>query len=263
LEALDDIRNRRLEQLKSQDNDVYEAVMWLRANRQQFQKHVFEPVCLELNIKNTRIVNAVENTLRSHLKTFVCQTRADYDIMTQALLDTKKLRVNIIAPRPQELDLAKYQSPMSPDQLKQYGFNCFMLDAIDGPPALLAAMCSKAQIHSIPVSEAATVDFKAVREREALDTAAQLRPPQILTASIDHKERARLIREVDDMRSTLEQNETLIKELTAEENTRRKVHQEYMARKDALTAARRELMITLKRQEKYRIDLDTLKRICS
>ncbi|KAG0286882.1 hypothetical protein BGZ98_004918, partial [Dissophora globulifera] len=55
LEALDDIRNRRLEQLKSQDNDVYEALMLLRANRQQFQKHVFEPVCLELNIKNTRI----------------------------------------------------------------------------------------------------------------------------------------------------------------------------------------------------------------
>ncbi|KAG0313305.1 Structural maintenance of chromosomes protein 5 [Dissophora globulifera] len=282
LEALDDIRNRRLEQLKSQDNDVYEAVMWLRANRQQFQKHVFEPVCLELNIKNTRIVNAVENTLRSHLKTFVCQTRADYDIMTQALLDTKKLRVNIIAPRPQELDLTKYQSPMSPDQLKQYGFNCFMLDAIDGPPALLAAMCSKAQIHAIPVSEAASVDFKAVRESkkfrryatstnlytvsysrhtgEALDTAAQLRPAQILTASVDHEERARLIREVDDMRSTLEQNETLIKELTAEENTRRKVHQEYMVRKDALTAARRELMMTLKRQEKYKIDLDTLKK---
>ncbi|KAG0283272.1 Structural maintenance of chromosomes protein 5, partial [Dissophora globulifera] len=70
LEALDDIRNRCLEQLKSQDNDVYEAVMWLRANRQQFRKHVFEPVCLELNIKNRRIVNAVENILRSHLKTF-------------------------------------------------------------------------------------------------------------------------------------------------------------------------------------------------
>ncbi|KAG0311359.1 Structural maintenance of chromosomes protein 5, partial [Dissophora globulifera] len=56
------------EQLKSQDNDVYEAVMWLRAHRQQFLKHVFKPVCLELNIKNTQIANAVENKLRSHRK---------------------------------------------------------------------------------------------------------------------------------------------------------------------------------------------------
>ncbi|KAG0300469.1 hypothetical protein BGZ99_003782, partial [Dissophora globulifera] len=95
---------------------------------------------------------------------------------------------------------------------------------------------------------------------EALDTAAQPHLVKILTASVDHEERACLIQAVDDMRSTLEQNETLIKELRAEENTRRKVHQEYMVRKDALTAARRELMMTLKRQEKYRIDPDTLKK---
>ncbi|KAI8597989.1 hypothetical protein EDD21DRAFT_310024, partial [Dissophora ornata] len=282
LDALDDIRNRRLQQLRNQDNDVFEAVLWLRENRNMFQKHVFEPVCLELNIKNMTFVNAIENILRNHLKTFICQTRDDYDILTRELLDKKKLRVNIIAPRPQELNLDNYSAPVPSSQLKQLGFNCYMLDAMDGPPALLAAMCSKASIHAIPVAENSSVDFQAIRESrkfkryatsttiysvsysrhtgEALDTATQLRPAQIFTASVDHEERARLIREVDKMRSTLEQNESQIRELTAEENSLRKVHQEYLSKRDTLNTARRELIMSLKRQEKQRIDLETQKK---
>lgn len=54
--------------LRNQDADVYSAVMWLRENRQMFQKHVFEPVCLELNIKDITYVNAIENALRGQLK---------------------------------------------------------------------------------------------------------------------------------------------------------------------------------------------------
>lgn len=68
LVALDDIRNRRLEQLRETESDVYDAVVWLRQNRALFQKHVFEPVCLEINIKNMKYVDAIENVLNSQLK---------------------------------------------------------------------------------------------------------------------------------------------------------------------------------------------------
>jgi len=33
-----------------------------------FQKKVFGPVCLELNVRNTKFVNAIENALRNQLK---------------------------------------------------------------------------------------------------------------------------------------------------------------------------------------------------
>jgi hypothetical protein len=65
---LDDVRNRRLEQLRETESDVYDAVVWLRQNRDMFQKHVFEPVCLEINIKNMKYVDAIENVLSSQLK---------------------------------------------------------------------------------------------------------------------------------------------------------------------------------------------------
>ncbi|KAF9987172.1 Structural maintenance of chromosomes protein 5 [Modicella reniformis] len=281
LDTLDDIRNRRLQQLRNQDNDVFEAVMWLRENRNLFQKHVFEPVCLELNIKNMSYVNAIEHTLRSHLKTFVCQSRDDYDIFTREILDKKKLRVNVIAPKLQELDLENYNSPVPPNQLRQYGFDCYMLDAVDGPPALLAAMCSKAFMHAIPITERSTIDFQAVRESkrfrryatstmaytlsysrhtgEAMDTAAQLRPAQIFTASVDQEERTRLIRQVDDMRSILEQNETRIRELTAEESAVRKVHQEHLEKKESLNKTKQELVALLKTNDRQKVNLKSSK----
>ncbi|KAF9109450.1 Structural maintenance of chromosomes protein 5 [Mortierella sp. AM989] len=282
LDALDDIRNRRLQQLQRQDNDVFEAVMWLREHQKEFKMHVFEPVCLELNIKNMKHVMAIESTLRNHLKTIVCQTRDDYNYITRELLDKMKLRVNIIAPTARELDLDNHRSPVSQSQLKSFGFDCFMLDAIDGPPALLAALCAKSGIHSIPVSENNNLDFKTIRESrkfkryatsttiytisysrhtsEAMEQASQLRPAMIFTASVDHDERNRLIQQVDAARSKLEENERAIREYTAEENSLRKVHQEYTTKREALNSARKELVVTIKRQEKHKIDMDTLKR---
>ncbi|KAG0363943.1 Structural maintenance of chromosomes protein 5, partial [Gamsiella multidivaricata] len=278
LEALDDIRNRRLQQLRSQDNDVYEAVLWLRQNREMFQKHVFEPVCLELNIKNMKFVNAIENILRNHLKTFVCQTRGDYDIFTRELLDKRRLRVNVIAPSPKELDLDNYSPPVPPNQLSRYGFTCYMLDAIDGPPALMATMCSKGGIHMIPVADTPNLDFQAIRESrkfkryansttvysvtyskhtgEAMDTATQLRPAQIFTASVDHEERAQLIREVDQMRSTLEQNEGKVRNMSGEENGLRQAYQELQSKKNSLSDRRKELVMMIKQKEKNKIELE-------
>lgn len=190
--------------------------------------------------------------------------------------------MNIVAPKPQELDINTYSPPVPSAQLGQYGFSCYMLDAVDGPPELLAAMCSKASLHSTPIAESATVDFQAIRESkrfkryatstnayaltysrhtgEAMDTAAQLRPAHVFTASVNQEERARLIREVDRMRSTLEQNEGRIRELTASENTLRKAHQGDEDRKLALKNARDELLAILRRNKTQKIDLDNSKK---
>ncbi|KAF9209114.1 Structural maintenance of chromosomes protein 5 [Haplosporangium sp. Z 27] len=282
LDALDDIRNRRLEKLRNQDSDVYEAVLWLREHQKEFKMHVFEPVCLELNIKNMKHVNAIEFAIRNHLKTIVCQTRDDYNYITSELLDKKKLRVNIIAPTPKELDLDNHTSPLSTSDLRRFGFDCYMLDSIDGPPALLAALCAKSNIHAIAVSEGSNLDSKSIREsrqfrryatlttmytisysrftQEAMEQSSQLRPAQLLTASIDHDERNRLIQAVDEMRSKLETSERQIREYTAEENALRKEHQEFVSKKDLILNERKDLLLAQKRHEKLKIDLDSYKR---
>ncbi|KAF9428893.1 Structural maintenance of chromosomes protein 5 [Podila epigama] len=281
LVALDDIRNRRLEQLREVDGDVYEAVLWLREHRSMFQKHVFEPVCLELNIKDMKYVDAIEGVLNSHLKTFVCQTREDYNILTREVLDKLKLRVNVIAPRPAELDLGAYRPPASKEQLHEYGFDCYMLDALDGPAPLLAAICSKASIHAVPISGKSNLDLAAIRESrlfrkfstlqdsymityskysgEPIQSASSIRRARLLTASVDQDLRNRLIREVDELQSTQLEVESKIRKLTTEENEHRSLYDENASKKDALTNRRKEIQQQLKRIEKQRIELDQLK----
>ncbi|KAG0036191.1 Structural maintenance of chromosomes protein 5 [Podila clonocystis] len=281
LVALDDIRNRRLDQLRETESDVYDAVIWLRQNRALFQKHVFEPVCLEINIKNMKYVDAIENVLNSQLKTFVCQTREDYNILTREVLDKLKLRVNIIAPRPSELDLGSYRPPASKEDLHQLGFECFVLDAVDGPAPLLAALCSKASVHAVPVSESQNLNLRAVRESrlfrkfstlqdaytvsyskysgEPIQTSTSLRRARLLTASVDQQERDRLIREVDTLQSVQQESEDKVRRLTAEENDYRRQYQESLEQKDSVANKRKDLMQQLKKIEKQRIELDQLR----
>ncbi|KAI9239774.1 MAG: hypothetical protein BYD32DRAFT_410198 [Podila humilis] len=281
LVALDDIRNRRLEQLRETESDVYDTVVWLRQNREMFQKHVFEPVCLEINIKNMKYVDAIENVLNNQLKTFVCQTREDYNIMTREVLDKLRLRVNIIAPISSELDLGSYRPPASKEDLRKLGFECFVLDAVDGPAPLLAAMCSKASIHTVPVSESQNLDLRAVRESrlfrkfstlqdvytvsyskysgEPIQTSTSLRRAKLLTASVDQQERDRLIREVDNLQSVQQESENKIRQLTAEENDYRRQYQGSLEKKDSVTNQRKDLMQQLKKIEKQRIELDQLR----
>ncbi|KAG0086782.1 Structural maintenance of chromosomes protein 5 [Podila epicladia] len=281
LVALDDIRNRRLDQLRETESDVYDAVVWLRQNRALFQKHVFEPVCLEINIKNMKYVDAIENVLNSQLKTFVCQTREDYNILTRELLDKLKLRVNIIAPRPSELDLGSYRPPASKEDLHKLGFECFVLDAVDGPAPLLAALCSKTSIHAVPVSESHNLNLRAVRESrlfrkfstlqdaytvshskysgEPIQTSTSLRRARLLTASVDQQERDRLIREVDNLQSFQKESEDKVRRLTAEENDYRRQYQESLGQKDSISNQRKDLMQQHKKIEKQRIELDQLR----
>lgn len=53
------------------DNDVYEATMWLRENRGLFKHHVYDPVCLEINVKNKKYADAIESNIRNLLRVIV------------------------------------------------------------------------------------------------------------------------------------------------------------------------------------------------
>lgn len=50
MERLENVKNQRLEWLRSKDNDAYQAVMWLRENRHKFEGAVYEPIALEVSI---------------------------------------------------------------------------------------------------------------------------------------------------------------------------------------------------------------------
>lgn len=54
IERLENMKNQRLEWLRKKDNDAYQAVMWLRQNRDKFEGEVFEPTMLEVIMRASR-----------------------------------------------------------------------------------------------------------------------------------------------------------------------------------------------------------------
>mgnify|MGYP005983746535 CR=1 FL=1 len=47
---LENVKQQRLNYLQRIDNDAYQAVLWLRSNKNLFKDEVFEPIMLEVGI---------------------------------------------------------------------------------------------------------------------------------------------------------------------------------------------------------------------
>ncbi|RUS31253.1 hypothetical protein BC938DRAFT_478180 [Jimgerdemannia flammicorona] len=149
LEDLQNIRTRRLSFLANTDPDCHRAVIWMQNNRDRFESHVYDPACLEINIRDQQYVNAIEHCLggaRSNtMKTWVCQTKHDYELFTHELIDNMKLRLQAVW---LDRTLEQFRPPMGVQQLRrQYGLDNYILDLIDGPSPILAFLCDSSNIH--------------------------------------------------------------------------------------------------------------------
>lgn len=154
LKRMDDARARRLDALRTADNDCYRAVLWLRENRDLFEKDVFEPVMLEINVKSPQYVAQVESCLNwQSLRTFVCQTRSDYDRFTSELIDKRKLNLNVAEnERGRTLAQMEDSRPLTLQQIQDLGFDDYIANLIEAPDVVLQYLCGASNIHLIPVA---------------------------------------------------------------------------------------------------------------
>lgn len=61
---LDNLSYQKLKALDTKwDKDVFTATEWLRSNRNVFKGRVFDPICLEISISDSRYANAVESLI--------------------------------------------------------------------------------------------------------------------------------------------------------------------------------------------------------
>lgn len=163
LHEIDNVKNARLMSLQKVDPAAYQAVQWIRSNGMLFNQKVYEPVMMEISIENPAFASAVEACISFPImKTFVCQTREDYDLFTRKLIDEKGLRVNVV-----ELENGKpleaYRKPISDEQIRSMGFDRYIIDTIEGPDAILRYLCESSHLHTIPMAEEeASVDAEVV-----------------------------------------------------------------------------------------------------
>ncbi|WFC98940.1 Structural maintenance of chromosomes protein 5 [Malassezia yamatoensis] len=162
LTQLDNVRHQRIQILAQADQDTYKAIQWLASHRELFQKEIYDPVLVLLDVKQPDAARAIESCLNWNIqRTFVCQCRADYDLFTRELIDKRGWRLNVV-----ELEggraLEAYTSPMSVDDLHSIGFDDYAINLVDAPSDVLRYLCQAAHFHLIPIAARSNVDAEIV-----------------------------------------------------------------------------------------------------
>ncbi|XP_024594725.1 structural maintenance of chromosomes protein 5 isoform X3 [Neophocaena asiaeorientalis asiaeorientalis] len=170
----DNLMNQKEDKLRQRYRDTYDAVLWLRNNRDKFKQRVCEPIMLTINMKDNKNAKYIENHIPSNdLRAFVFESQEDMEVFLKEVRDHKKLRVNaVIAPKSSYADKA----PSRPlNELKQYGFFSYLRELFDAPDPVMSYLCCQYHIHEVPVG--------TERTRERIEQVIQeTRLKQIYTA---------------------------------------------------------------------------------
>uniref|UniRef100_A0A2K6GF71 Structural maintenance of chromosomes protein 5 n=1 Tax=Propithecus coquereli TaxID=379532 RepID=A0A2K6GF71_PROCO len=170
----DNLMNQKEDKLRQRYRDTYDAVLWLRNNRDKFKRRVCEPIMLTINMKDNKNAKYIENHIPSNdLRAFVFESQEDMEVFLKEVRDNKKLRVNaVIAPKSSYADKAPSRSL---NELKQYGFFSYLRELFDAPDPVMSYLCCQYHIHEVPVG--------TERTRERIERVIQeTRLKQIYTA---------------------------------------------------------------------------------
>nr|DBA11451.1 TPA_inf: SMC5 [Kalmanozyma brasiliensis] len=161
LAQLDSVPQQRLEMLRNADSGTYKAVLWLRENQHRFRKPVHEPVLLEISLKDQRYASAVENAISwVQQKTFICQTQEDYLLFNGEVNDKLDFHVTIGSQLTSGPEMLRPDVPR--EELASFGFDDYLINLIDGPPAVLAFLCKQAYLNRVPVTLSQNTDVERI-----------------------------------------------------------------------------------------------------
>ncbi|KAL0860346.1 hypothetical protein ABMA27_009749 [Loxostege sticticalis] len=144
---LEDMDVKRLEVLRQYSEDAYNAVLWLRENRDMFQQAVHEPMILEINFTDPKFARYLESTVPARdLVAFTFESSQDMNLFMQQVRAQGLKRVNAICSQGRvNMQRGDIQ------QLSYLGFYTYLVDTISAPDAITRYLCKQYNIHRIPI----------------------------------------------------------------------------------------------------------------
>ncbi|XP_013371816.1 PREDICTED: structural maintenance of chromosomes protein 5 isoform X2 [Chinchilla lanigera] len=222
----DNLMNQKEDKLRQRYRDTYEAVLWLRSNRDKFKQRVCEPIMLMINMKDNKNAKYIENHISSNdLRAFVFESQEDMEIFLREVRDNKKLRVNaVIAPK---ISYAEKPPSRSLNELRQYGFFSYLRELFDAPEPIMSYLCFQYHIHEVPVGtektrerierviqetqlkQVYTADEKyvvktSVYSNKVISSNTSLKVAQFLTVTVDLEQRRQLEEQLKEINRKLE-----------------------------------------------------------
>ncbi|NXK13972.1 SMC5 protein, partial [Herpetotheres cachinnans] len=223
LGQLNNIMNMKEEHLKGRFRDTHSALIWLRKNKDKFQKKVCEPMMLEISMKDNRHAKYVENHISANdMRAFVFESQEDMEMFL--MRDHQKLRVNAVCAPAESCAESLPSRPI--EELHQYGFFSYLRELFDAPHPVMNYLCSQYRVHDVPVGTEKTRKMieRVIQETKlrqiytaeekymvkvsaytnlTLSTNTSLRVAQFLNSSVDTEERRQLEKQRQDITNTL------------------------------------------------------------
>ncbi|KAI9282248.1 hypothetical protein BY458DRAFT_429086 [Sporodiniella umbellata] len=274
VEDMKNVRNIRLEALRSRHSDTFKAYEWLKENKDQFSAKVYSPILLEINLKDSQYAAHIEQVLggfRSNIfRTFLFESKEDYLKFNRIMITERKLRVTTAWPGEFSKDVLK--TPSTTEELRnKFKFEYYIADLIRAPDFVLKYLCLENKINLIPVS------LQQVEEERIVNsgifkrfTAAQnhyrvknsrysdsyqtevtvLRPAQLLNDSVDIELKNSLIDKMKTHHSNILQCEQDTKEVVKEVEDINQVIRELEFEKSDLQSKKRDVTIAAQKYER-------------
>ncbi|CAO1426736.1 unnamed protein product [Diamesa hyperborea] len=152
------IKNQRVEKLKTNFEDTYKAYVWLQDNRDQFEGHIYDPIIIEINVKSKNDAKYIENTIGiKDLISFTCTKKQDMAKLIKKLRNEMSLAVNVAFV--EDSNEIEFEPNYDIKELEQYGFYSYLLDMIEGPIPILNFLCRLYGIHNIAVGDDTTYEI--------------------------------------------------------------------------------------------------------
>lgn len=282
LQSLRSIEHQRLEMLRAKHRHTYDAVMWLRQNKDRFSGTIHEPIMLCVNMKNPQMAKFLENHVNfNDMRAFVCDNTEDFNLFMDLMREEQNLRVNAVKTPNCTMQQFRPKFPIS--KYQKYGFHSYMQDLFTCPEAVMKFLCMQYKVFQIPVGDNRTKEMVDIIVRDAPELrcfytsgnsynikkskydgstssrSSRLRDASLLTVSMDEYRERELMQQLEGeqqgMRSKEEEYHTLQQESQQSEmelNKLRDQKKQIMAKKDS----KKRLLLQIESKSKKIADVE-------
>jgi chromosome segregation ATPase len=158
MSRLQDDQARRNDRIFRQQPKLHEVYKWIDSNRSMFRKRIYGPIVCEITTKSKNTAAYLEQHVpNATLKSFVVESKEDYDLLYHNVREKLKLPINIIV-----IDRFKEQKPRLYSDAKMailkrdHGVVGYMDESFTAPDVIFEALKNKARVHQVLVGDEQT-----------------------------------------------------------------------------------------------------------
>jgi len=154
IQNLRNVADQRLNFLRDNNKDAYNATLWLRQHANEFNATVHDPILTVINVKDPKHAKYVERLVPyKDMVCFVCEDQEDMLKVTKVLRDEKGYRNKYVMMPQQQLQSFR---PPARSQLGKFGFHSYVRDLFTAPDAVMRYLCANYNAHTVLVGDQTT-----------------------------------------------------------------------------------------------------------